>query len=187
VYFATHYMRNGPTTGNSSSFGGPHHPSYWADYGAYGGQIEGFSAEVGGPVARLTSLGSDTEFRSIKFIEATNAGSELAFVFDKTSNVSILDQERVHYVGKIAFDAVGALVGTPASVAIEAGAGRAGDAMAFGFMRDRVYYAYQSGTGGNENNKKVMEVTIDPVTNTASTPRTLVGSPARYNVLHAGR
>jgi hypothetical protein len=187
VFFATHYQSQGPATANSTAaFGGPNNPTYWGDYGAYGGQVEGFHADVGGPVQRMTSLGSDTSFRSVKFIETTNPGSELAFVYDESSNQMVPDQERIGYVGKIAFTGTGTLANPVARAAIESSAGRAGDSMAFGFQRDRLYYAYQQNGGGNENNKQIVEATIDAVTN-AVTKRTLVATPARYNVLHAGR
>jgi hypothetical protein len=187
VFFGSHYLRNGPTTGTgSSSFGGPVNATYWADYGAYGGQIEGFHADIGGNIQRLTSFTGDTTSRSIHYIEPSDTGQELAFVYDSGGTQTAPSQERVHYVGRIGFNgSTGVLTGSLMDLALESGSGRAGESMAFSSGRDRLYYAFKLGSG-NENDKQIVEAKFNAAAGTFTT-RVVAAAARRYNVLNSGR
>lgn len=185
VLFGSQYQSSGPTAGTaSSSYGGPINSTYSYDYAAYGGQIEGFNADVGGPVVRLSSFTGDTSLRRIRFLEPSDGGGEVAFVYDTyaTTNASP-STEQLHALTGIGFNAgTGAATSTPVAYALEGTSGRISDAFAFGSGRDRLYYA--AGSSSNENAKTLKEATLTP---SGVTYRTLSSTAKRYNVLHVAR
>ena len=189
VFFSSHYQVSGPTSVTSSSTfaDGPTHPTYWQDYASYGGHIEMIDANVGGPVQRLTdsSLGSDTSYRPIVYVEPSKSGNAVAYVRSANSSVHYQYYEQVGYVGHIETDASGNLTSSKFSTTITTSQGRAGEAMAHDSTGERLYYAFHSGTGGNENQKQVYEATFDA--SGSPTTRSVASTQKRYNVLHSGR
>jgi hypothetical protein len=183
VFFGSQYQSNGPTAGQSTTLGGPFYTTYSYDYASYGGEIEGFNADVGGQVVRLSSFGTDTQIRRMHFLEPTDGGQAVAYVFDTfgTNNGSV-SNEQLHVVGNIGFDAgTGASTGTPLRRSVETSPSRISDAFSFNSAGTRLYYAV--GTT-NENAKTLKEATI---TASGVTYRTLVGSGKRFNVIHVSK
>lgn len=194
VYFASYYQSNGPSTATSTSFGGPDIATYWGDYNYYAGHIQGFNAEVGGPIARLSqpSLGGDTTsssgYRSVQYIEVTDDGSQLLWVYNTFGYLRAANTERLGHIRNIAFDPnTGALSPSfdPSTHAIllESGNSRLGEGMSFASTGTKIYYAHT--TAGNENAKQMVEATVDPGTGNVTFGRFFSG--ARYSVLHSGR
>lgn len=184
VFFASQYQTSGPTAGTaSSSYGGPLNTTYSYDYASYGGEVEGFNADVGGNVARLSAFNADTAIRRMHFLEPVDGGSAVAFVYDTyaTSNGSP-SMEQLHFVGGINFNGSGVQTGTLLRGAIESTSGRISDSFAFGSSKDRLYYG--AGDATNENNKAFKEVTLTP---SGLVYRTLSTTNKRYTVLHAAR
>jgi hypothetical protein len=184
VLFGSHYQSSGPVTGTSASLGGPLYSTLSYDYSAYGGQIEGFNADVGGSVVRLSAFTGDTSIRRIHFLEPADGGSGVAFVYDTyTTTIANPSVEQLHYVGGIAFHPnTGANVGTPVGRIVEGSPGRISDSFAFGSTRDRLFYA--AGSSTNENSKVFKEATFGP---SGVTYRTLSSTNKRYNIIHAAR
>jgi hypothetical protein len=186
VFFASHYQSNGPTAGvASSSYGGPINATYSYDYASYGGQVEGFNADVAGPVVRLTSFTGDTSIRRMHFLEPADGGGEVAFVFDSYStNNGSPSNEQLHAVTGIGLDnTTGASTSTPVARSLEATVGRISDAFAFGSAKDRLYYA--AGNATNENGKQLREAIFGA--GGSVTFRTLTATAKRFNVLHVAR
>jgi len=190
VFYGSHYQAAGPTQSLSttSSFAsGPEHPTYWQDYGTYSGQIEGFSADVGGPVSRITqtslSQADNTTSRAIHHIECTDNGKALAFVYDAGGTTRNFASESVGYVQKIGFDpTTGVLLAGKQEWTSTLVGGRVGDAMALDSTGSKLFVPFGS---GDENNKQITEVSFNGGTNVFST-RTF-GTARRYNVLSSGR
>jgi hypothetical protein len=184
VYFASHHQSSGPAvgTGNSTS-GGPIRSTWSDDRASFGGEVEGFDADAGGPVERLTDFGDDTAVRRIHFLETRAGGGEVAFVLDAygTANASAAD-ERLHAVTGIRFGGAGTLDATPRRHAVEPLGGRISDAVALGTAGDRLYYG--AGDASDEATMVLKEARLGPG---GVTTRTLVASQRRWNVLHAGR
>jgi hypothetical protein len=188
VFFATHRQSNGPSNSPDSFAGGPHIPTYWGDYGGYSGEVYAMSADVGGAARALTSLGGgDFVGRNITYLESSNSGGELAFVY-QAGNVSQYNYsaERVGYIRRIAFTSTGALANTPTVHLLESSNGRAGDSMAHGPLGDRLYYAYKSGIS-DEAQKELVEARISGSSTTPTIRRFATGNEQRFNVLTAGR
>ncbi len=190
VYFASHYQRSGPTqqTGTSSFtvFSGPQIPQFWGDYGYVGGAIEGFAADVGGPINRLsTNTTSNTATRMINYISVDPKGDRLAYVYNTGGTTVRHEREFVGVVRNIRLNpTTGALEGTLDAFNAEAAQGRAGEKMAFDTGGTKLYYAFKSG-GANEDVKELVEYAVNPATN-ARTPTRRPGGE-RFSVLHAGR
>lgn len=190
VFYGTHFQSQAPyqvLNATSSFAGGPEHPTNWGDYGSYTGQIEGFSADVGGAVSRITqtslSQTNGTTARSIHHIECTNDGKALAFVYCSGNTQYNYAGETVGYVQKIGFDATtGALLAGKQEWTSTLNGGRVGDAMAIDSTGSKLYVPFG---GGDENAKQITEVSFNSGTN-AFTTRTF-GAAMRYNVLSAGR
>lgn len=194
VYFMSHYSSAGPSrsTSTSSFSSGPAIAVYWQDYGYRGMQVESFSANVGGPVQRLSHFSGDTSSRSGHYIESNEDGTKLAYVYSSTGTTRGHNRERVGYVRGIRFNSsTGAYEGDGSGSAfandIEGGDGRAGESMAFDSGGGKLFYAYKSGSS-NENDKELVLVTINPSTGARTYNRTVrTGLFGRYNVLFAGR
>jgi hypothetical protein len=182
VFFATHYQRSGPYTYTSTSGGYLNLPSYCYDYGAYGGEIFGFDANIGGPVQQLTSLGSATTYRRITFLVPNADGTAVAFGYTSGSTVRYHNRERIGYIGNIEFGPTG-LLDSSFHEMINTSDGRTGEGMAHDFTGTKLFF----GRGGtsNENQKDLWETTFEP-DGSSSTSRQ-IGPQRRYNVLWSGR
>ena len=68
--------------------------------------VEGFHADVGGPIARLShNLGSNTSSRSGHYIVASEDGSRIAYVWDTNSSYQGHNRELIGYARNIKFNA----------------------------------------------------------------------------------
>jgi hypothetical protein len=93
VFFASHLQYSGPTTGASSSYGGPINSTYYYDM-YYGAQVHVFDPNVGGQIQNLTtsvwSLTASTsytyDYRQIGYIEVADDGKQIAFVHQSSSS-----------------------------------------------------------------------------------------------------
>jgi hypothetical protein len=184
VLFGSQYQSSGPSVGTaSSSYGGPVNATYSYDYSAYGGEIEGFDADVAGPIVRLSSFASDTAIRRIHFLKPAEGGGSLAYVYDtySTSNGSP-SNEQLHHITGIGFNAsTGASLGPTTRHVVHGTATRISDAIAFGSAKNKLYYA--EGTT-NENAKTLKEATFNGA---ATTIRNISSTPKRYNIIHVAR
>ncbi|MDA1194056.1 MAG: hypothetical protein O2894_02630 [Planctomycetota bacterium] len=193
VFFMSHYATNGPSNTTGTFGSGPVIPTYWGDYGYRGFHLEGFSADVGGPITRLThsGLGSDTASRSGQYFTMSADGGKIAYVYQNTATSRTHNQERIGVVTNIGFHPTSgapnpAMDNGDANKAYEAetSTGRAGESMAFDSGGTKLFYAFKSGAG-NENARELVEMTQNPSTGARTFRRVL---PARrYNVLYAGR
>ena len=132
-------------------------------------------------------VGSDNAGRSIHFIETTEDGKAIAFVYNNGFQQSNQEhgREQIGMVQKIAFNtSTGALLAGTVGRSVEAGEGRAGDAMSFDSTSNKLYYAFGAGAF-DQNAIDLKEATFRPSDNTVVL-RT-VGSNKRFNVLHSGR
>ncbi len=185
VFFAAHYQRS--TANADNSFGGASTAARWQDYGGYGGKVYGFDSDIGGRINEISdaSFTSDTQARLIHYLDVSSDGSRVAYTFSMYSTYPRHDYERIGVTRKIAFTGAN---GAPAPgmqrVLMEASNGRSGESMAFDSTGTRMYYAYKSSTGGNENAKVLVEGVQNAVGAFTKTP---YGSTARWTVLHAGR
>ncbi len=186
VFFGSQYQNTGPVVGTaSSSYGGPLNSTYSYDYASYGGEIEGFNADVAGPIVRLSSFSADTAIRRMHFLEPSDGGGEVAYVYDTYStNNGSPSNEQLHYITGINFNATtGAGIGTPVRRAVETGPTRISDAFAFGSSTNRLYYAEGA---SNENSKTLKEATLS-TTSATVVKRSLSSTNKRFNVLHVAR
>jgi hypothetical protein len=184
VFWASHHQSVGPAVGTASAlYGGPLRSTYSYDYASLGGEVEGFEADVGGQVERLSSFGSDGAVRRIHFLAPRASGDAVAFVLDTygTSNASP-SHESLHVVRSVAFAGAGGLAATPWRASVEHGPERIGDAVAFGSEGDRLYYG--AGEASDENVQTLREARF---TAAGVIVRTLSAAPRRWNVLFAGR
>lgn len=191
VFWLSHYQASGPSqnASSTSSFAsGPTVPSYWADYGYRGAHLEGFAADVGGPVSRLShaGLGGNTSSRAGRYLVLSPDGKNIAYSMNAGGSINSFDRETVGAVFGVEFDPVtGALVGTPDAFSQESSNSRGGESMAFSSSSNKLFYAWQGGSGGNEDDKQMVEMTRDMSAGTNTTLR--FGPRLRYNVLYAGR
>ncbi|MFM8979416.1 MAG: hypothetical protein ACKOSS_02990 [Planctomycetia bacterium] len=188
VFFGSQYQGSGPAVGTgSSTYGGPINATYSYDYAAYGGEVEAFHADVGGPIVRISAHNMDTNVRRMHFLEPAGSGTDIAYVFDTfgTGNCSP-SYEQLHMVSGINLDPLtGAQVGTLVRRAVEGSNGRVSDAFAFGSASLRLYYAFTPyTTTSNENDKTLREASFTP---TGTSTRVLVTTLRRTNVLNAAR
>lgn len=190
VFYTTHYQGNGPTqsTSTTSSFSsGTEHPMFWGDYGGQTGQVEGFSADVGGRVYRMSqtslSQSDSTAGRPMHHLETNDQGTALAFVYDTGNNQNYTySAETVGLVQGINFDAnTGVLLSGKTEWSSTLSGGRVSDAMAIDSTGTKLYVAF--GTG-DENAKSITEVRY---AGTTFSTRAMAGNSRRYNVLHSGR
>jgi hypothetical protein len=194
VFNGSQYQANGPTldsTSQTSTFtAGSTIASYWGDYGMYGGQVEGFNADIGGPVQRLTTVGltpvDTTVIRAIHFVEPSADGTAIAFVYDTGGNPRNYNAESLVYM-KINWNpTTGAATYRNPQLHTPGSNGRVSDAFSHDSTGNKLYYAFGS---GNENAKLLTEMrfnnsaTAAPDTITTRTHST----QANYNVLHSGR
>ena len=160
VFWGSHYQRSGPTQSTTSSFSaGPIYPMMWADYGYNAGHIEGFHADVGGPVARLShsGLGSNTSGnRSIHYLSTDPRGSRVAYVWDTGGSTTRHAQEGIGLIWNIAFDSAGALQAGKQALQVHSASGRAGDSMAMDSGGRKFYYAY----GSSSNEQREWQVVL---------------------------
>lgn len=200
VFFASHFQSNTqqalPFASGSPTFqtqAGPDHPSGSYDYGVWDGQVEGFSADVAGPVSRMTqtslSQANSTQGRPIHYIVTSDDGRSLAFVYDTGQNTEFTaGQEAVGFIQRIGFDpSTGVLLtgaGTKTEWSTSLTAGRAGEAMAIDSGGSRLYAAF--GPTSDENVKNIHEVRFNS-SGAGSFTVSSLGPTMRYNVLHAGR
>ena len=193
VFFATHYQFRTPsrTTSATSTFSsGPAIATRWTDYGVYAGHVEGFHANVGGPIQRMTEPGlsqTGTTARSIHTIDASNDGSRLAYIYSGGGTNRTHNQEQVGFIYGIGFNPDGSLAGFDNSVTakqLETGQGRAGESMAHDSGGTKLFYAFRAGSG-NENNKQMCEMIVDPADGQPTVNRYFAGS--RFSVLYSGR
>ncbi len=197
VYWMSHYStQNAQRSTSTSSFSsGPAVAQYWRDQGVSGFHMEAFSADVGGPVARLThsGLGGDTSNRSGHYFVVSDDGTKVAYVYSTSGTSRGHKTERIGVVTHVGFDAsTGAadadMDNSDADKAYlaESSGGRAGESMAFDSAGNKLYYAFRS-NATNENDKQMVELGVfkDPVTNTRI--RRPFGPDSRRNVLHSGR
>ncbi|MFM8981143.1 MAG: hypothetical protein ACKOSS_11875, partial [Planctomycetia bacterium] len=190
VFYSTHWQSNGPTnsTSTTSTFSsGTEHPMYWGDYGGQSGQVEGFSADVGGQVYRMTqtslSQTDSTTGRPMHHLETNDNGTALAFVYNTGSQSNFTySTEGVGLVQGISFDAnTGALLAGKAEWTSTLTGGRVSDAMTIDSTGTKLYVAF--GTS-DENTKSITEVRYSA---SAFSTRAMVGNSRRYNILHSGR
>ena len=194
VFFGAHYQPNGPSYSSSS---GPSVPTYYYGGGARAGQIGFFDSNVGGDAAIISSLSPDTSStnRSIKYLEPTDDGSAVAFLYTKQAGSYLsatypMDQtqEQLGYLGGITVSGTGVVDSTLLyEVADVTGSGkvaRMGTGMTNDSLGRRIVYS--AGTG--DENKKYLYITT-PNPDGSQSPRKIEFSddPHRYNVLHAGR
>lgn len=192
VFNGSQYQANGPTldsTATSTFYVGNTIAQYWGDYGYYGGQVEGFAADVGGAVQRLNNsvLTGDTNIRSIHFIEPSDDGSAIAFVYDTSGNPRNPGGESLMYQQMAwNFNTGVATLRNPQAITVQS-AGRVSDSFAHDSSGLKLYYAFS--TSGNESGKILTEmkfnksITASPDTITTRT----FATARRYNVLHSGR
>jgi hypothetical protein len=198
VFYASHYQRNGPTNNTTAQFTyqvpqGPEHPSYYGGEHAWGGHVEGFSSDIAGPVARMTStsLTGDSVTRGIHYLEPHDSGRSVAFVLDTAGNVAGLSNEQVGMVQNIGFDvATGALNAGKLEKILQISPptnsiGRAGGSMALSVNGRRLYLAFGL-SASNEQSKTVYEWNTG-ATSAATWPVRSNGLVARYEVLATGR
>ncbi|MDF1700604.1 MAG: hypothetical protein P1V36_05550 [Planctomycetota bacterium] len=193
VYFMSHYMSSGPTRSTSQFSSGPTIATYWGDYGYRGFHMEGFNADVGGPVSRLShgGLGGDTSSRSGQYFVVSNDGSKIAYGYQTTSSTRYANQDKIGVITHVGFDPnTGApnpdMDNTDSNKAFiaEASNGRGGEAMTFDSGGSKLYYAFKAGAS-NENLKELVELKINPGTGPETPLR--FGPGRRYNVLYSGR
>jgi len=206
VFFATHSARY--TTGTSTSYGFAYTIAYNSSYLKDAGHIECFSSNVGGAIQRLTTFPNDGTLtaprgRGIHFIEPTDAGDRLIFVYDIGSSGSTSEYlanpstEGIGYVASIQLNpTTGALVnkvqthleGSEGTLTGQVGTaqGRAGSSVAFGTDGQRVYYSFGP-SATDENARTVAAPRIDGSGNVGSGTTTRFGTGTRDNILHAGR
>ena len=176
--------------------------------------IDGFHANVGGPIQRITASGSGQGVlddptpgssrtadanprtdRGIYYLETDARGSRIAYQYQTGGTTHRFDREGLGYVDRIAFDPTGALVGAPQHFLVEgstnnmtgvAGStvGRMSPNMALDSTGRKIYYAFT--TGGNENLRQLVEFTVDAA-DPASSIDLRFTSGGRFNVLHSGR
>ncbi len=200
VFFGAHWQLYGlvsPTT--SGSYGGPNESTYHGCNGAFAGQVGFFDATVAGPVQLITTMSenlvsnnySSTTGRTVKYLEARDDGSSVAFVYaPRTSTYWSYPinqgQERLGIVQNIETDATGAVTGEVEIDDIQGSAGRVSSSLTHDTSGSRVFYAY--GTG-NEKSKQIFVGEVSP-SGSASTSALTGSGPTslkRFNVLHAGR
>ncbi len=191
VYFMTHYSRSGPTRSTSTFASGPQTAVYWQDYGSYGFEIEAFSGNVGGPIARLSDFNGNTSTRDGHYMIVSPKGDKVSAVYGEAgSTVRYHNRERVMFVRNISFHPTtgvidGSFDKTDADQVwvMETSAGRAGESLAFDSGGSKLFYSWTTGT--NENAKQLVQMTFNPTTGAKTYLR--VSPTRRYIVLWAGR
>jgi hypothetical protein len=192
VYFISHYQQYGPIQdiGTNYSSSGPIHTTYYGDYCSFGGHLEVFSADVGGPVQRLTpgTLGADTAYRVGGHVNVTDSGRSAALTFTTTSTIYYAYFESLHFVGNISLDpATGVLQAGSFSQDVHgsSGTGRVSDAFSQDSSGMKIYQGFVAGTG-SENTQQLYEASFTSGGATMAV-RSVATAQKRYNVLHAGR
>lgn len=198
VFYASHYQRSGPTNNTTAQFAqqvpqGPEHPTYYGGEHAWGGHVEGFSSDIAGPVARMTStsLTGDSVTRGVHYLEVHESGKSLAYVLDTSGNVAGLTTEQVGMVQNIGFDAAtGAVQAGKLEKILQINAGtnsvgRAGGSMALSVNGRKLYVAFGL-SASNEQSKTVYEWSTG-ATSAATWPVRSAPGVARFEVLATGR
>ncbi|MEZ6006795.1 MAG: hypothetical protein R3F05_03360 [Planctomycetota bacterium] len=206
VFWASHSSRYSTTA--STSYGSAFSIGYHSTYAKDAGHIECFSSNVGGAVQRVTTFTNDGTLssprgRGIHFIDVTDSGDRLAFIYDigntggTTEYLCYQNHEGVGYVGGIELDPfTGTLTGRTmtllegnegsASGQVGTAVGRAGSSLAFGTDGQRVYYSFGPGAS-DENQRKIVGPRIDGAGSVDGGTSVRHGTGARESVLHAGR
>ncbi|MGE0190955.1 MAG: hypothetical protein AB7T63_02835 [Planctomycetota bacterium] len=205
VFFATHSMRY--SAGPSTSYASVFTQYYSSTYGKDAGHVECFASNVGGAVQRLTQFSNDGSItaargRGINFIDVTDQGDRLAFIYDNGASGSTSEylryanKEGICYIASIQLNpTTGQLVnrvqtlleGNEGGAGVVGGStGRAGGSLAFGTDGQRIYYAFGP-NASDENQRTLCGPRIDGSGALASGTGTRFGTGNRYLVLHAGR
>ncbi len=199
VFFGAHWQCYGPVAASTSTtYGGPNEGTYCGCNGSFAGQVGFFDATIAGPVQLLTSMSqnlvsgnySSTTARSVKYLEARDDGSSVAFVYaPRTSTYYSYPinqgQERLGIVQDIQTDATGQVTSEIEVDDLAGSAGRVSSSISHDSSGSRLFYGF--GTS-DEKNKQIFVGEVTPggaATNalTGSSPTSL----KRFNVLHAGR
>jgi hypothetical protein len=181
VAFATHWQPATAQALGAPSNGGHLHPSAYGSEATWLGQVHAFDADAGGAVRLLTdfspSEGSTTP-RAIQLVEVASDGRVFAFLRNgSAASVADRTQEHVHAVVEVG--------GAPRTFLLD-GPGRASTTLCLSPSGDRLYYAF-SASPSDESQKRLVDQPLVPGPGgTLPAPRRL-GTPARYEVLHAGR
>jgi hypothetical protein len=212
VYYVSYWQPNGGTytanvndnylsTSNYSYCyygGGPAHPTSWDDQAKYSGELFAMDTSSGGGPVRITSLGSDsTAYRFLTYIRPSRTGKAVAFVTSPHGSPSYATytafpdaaNEQVYAVTGLAFNASGALAGTPYVTTVESSTGRAGPSMSFDYSETRLYYAFKAGAS-NENQMELVQARLNAGGTGVQQRITQAGyntTTARFSVLHSGR
>jgi hypothetical protein len=197
VFFGSHYAPYGPSSFQyaSTSFGGgPDIPAYYGDYNGYDGRIEGFNAEVGGPIARLShpaSTANNTAVnRGVSYIEVKDDGTQLLWEYNSLAYYyRYMNYENIGVIRNIGFNAVTGAINasfdpTNDSKLLEGSIGRAGESMCFDSSGTKAIYAFKA-AASNENQMQVVEATYNATTNNWTFYRDT--TTGRYSVLISGR
>ncbi len=200
VFWGSHYQVFGPTpAGTSSYYGGPIESTYHGDDMAFAGQVGYFDSNVGGDPELLTALPetlvsnnyTSTTYRTVKYLEATDDGSSVAFVYAPFSSTYYYypincGHEQIGHVYGIQTDpTTGAVLGKTVTADVTGSFGRVSCSITHDTTGTKLFYGF-----GDASDEKSKHIYASEFTGAgAGTPRqfSFSGDPKRYNVLHAGR
>ncbi|MGE0190956.1 MAG: hypothetical protein AB7T63_02840 [Planctomycetota bacterium] len=205
VFFASHSGRYSGAP--STSYGAVHTQYYSSSYCLDAGHVECFASNVGGDLQRLTQFSNDGTLtsprgRGITFIEVTDAGDRLVFIYSNgasggpNENYRYASKEGVCYVSNIQLNPVTGQLVTRTQTLLEGNeggagqvggsTGRAGGSLAFGTDGQRVFYSFGP-NATDENQRTFVGPRVDGAGQVDAATTTRYGTGNRGLILHAGR
>jgi hypothetical protein len=216
VFFASHYQYTGPSTGASSSYGGPINSTYYFDwyyYYSFCGHVNVFDPNVGGQIYTLTSnwwynsmqsTSYGYDYRAIEYIDPADDGKAVGIVADvSTASYYYMYRgsqymENLAYVGNVNLNATtGALQSGYFCRELTMPAGqtwpsynqwyRVAPTMAHHSLGGKVLAAWATAYPTSTSNENLKKIYLYAPTATDPKQTDLGLSTGRYNILNAAR